>query len=73
MGEIIEFPIRIRPTDLWQYFEPWAKDGHWQSCLDCRRAECFRSGRSYVACEGHSANSRPPAPYDYTPGAWPEE
>lgn len=67
MGEIIPFPIRIRPTDYWQFYEPWAVNAQWQSCTDCRRPLCFRAGKGFVACAYHTRNPAPPEPYDYTP------
>lgn len=67
MGELIPFPIRIRPTDYWKFYEPWAMGGYWQSCTNCRRADCFRAGKGFIACAYHTSNSNPPEPYDYTP------
>ena len=69
MGEIILFPIRIRPTDYWKFYEPWARGGYWQSCTNCRRADCFRAGKGFIACAYHTENPSPPAPYDYGPDA----
>lgn len=68
MGELIPFPIRIRESDYWQFYDGWAVDGHWMSCTDCRRPLCFRAGKAFVACCYHSRNPRPPAPYDYNAG-----
>ena len=67
MGELIPFPIRIRPTDYWQFYDEWPVFGYWASCTDCRREECFRSGKGFVACAYHTRNPAPPEPYDYTP------
>ena len=65
MGEIIPFPIQIRPTDYWQFYEPWALNRRWQSCCNCER-ECFRARHGFIACAYHTRNKNPPDPYDYS-------
>lgn len=56
MGEIIPFPIQIKPTDYWCFYEPWAPGGRWTTCDDCKRSECFRAGHYFIACEHHTKN-----------------
>lgn len=67
MGELIPFPIQIRPNDYWQFYDPWAVNDYWMSCTDCRRKDCFRAGKGFVACAYHTSSPDPPEPYDYTP------
>lgn len=56
MGELIQFPIRIRPSSYWLLYDAWAQDGHWETCSSCARAECFRAGCWFIACTHHSKN-----------------
>lgn len=65
MGTVIPFPIQIKPTDYWQFYDNWAKDGYWASCTNCHRPLCFRAGKGFVACAYHSDNLKPPQPYNY--------
>ena len=58
MGELIQFPFRIRPTDYWCFYDAWARDGYWESCSNCKRVECFRAGCWFVACEHHTENRK---------------
>ena len=57
MGEIIPFPIQIKPQDYWCFYDSWALNGHWETCEDCRRNDCFRAGRWFIACTYHSKNT----------------
>ncbi|MDO4989331.1 MAG: hypothetical protein Q4E45_02385 [Eubacteriales bacterium] len=57
MGEIIPFPIQIKPTDYWLVYDSWALNGYWKTCEDCRRSECFHAGCWFIACTHHSKNT----------------
>ncbi|MCR5135636.1 MAG: hypothetical protein K6C12_00860 [Oscillospiraceae bacterium] len=58
MGELIPFPIQIRPTDYWCFYDPWAQDGYWMNCCSCKRRECFCAGHYFVACTHHTDNKK---------------